>query len=236
MVASKVASAAAAPKNLGFTKRLNAALEANPLAPFGHGRQVWLRSLLMDKHGLSVSPEGVRKWFAGEARPRPDIMRQIAQALNVDEAWLALGITPEETPADVKRRNAVAEGVVNIAAGMIQISGGHIAFSEGETSDVDIHAIIRGRKVDVEVKLCRESLEGAWTAAVSKTADQHTTIIAIHPEGTDCPTFFRLPPDLIRSEGTHMGGYIELHLTQKGNRLQLGEKSLVPFKSFASFD
>lgn len=67
-----------------FAKRLEISCENHHLSPSGHGRQKWLRDQILDKFSVRLSPEAVRKWFAGEARPRPNVMRQIAQVLEVE--------------------------------------------------------------------------------------------------------------------------------------------------------
>lgn len=38
-----------------------------------------------------VSAETVRKWFAGEAKPKGDRVRHLASILNVDWVWLEMG-------------------------------------------------------------------------------------------------------------------------------------------------
>ena len=52
---------------------------------YGHGRQVYISK------ALNVSQEGVRKWFAGDCKPRTAAMKKLAALLKVDYAWLSIG-------------------------------------------------------------------------------------------------------------------------------------------------
>lgn len=120
-------------KDQDFAKRLATACENNPKAPSGHGRGRWLVRRLNEEFNVVVSPEGVRRWFAGEARPKPDMMSKVARVLEVDEAWLSLGANPLVTLREKKRQNALTNGAVNPVAAQLQLAGGNIAFPEEET-------------------------------------------------------------------------------------------------------
>lgn len=84
-------------RDKAFAKRLVLACEGNPNCPTdqSRGKQKWIYDNLLSEFGVRVSAEAVRKWFAGESRPRPKVVSYIARLLEVDEAWLSLGITPE---------------------------------------------------------------------------------------------------------------------------------------------
>lgn len=199
-----------------FAKRLDTAVSGHPLAPPGHGRQRWLRDLINDRTGLEVSPEAVRKWFSGEARPRPDVMKRIAASLEVDEAWLALAITPAETPREAKQRNATADGAVNLVAGLIQMGGGHIAF--GGERGPDIHAIINGKKVDIEVKMARDVGENGVMFALSQAAMDADVVVGVVPvaKGLGAKLLW-LTHDLIKEHGRRKGGYVEVTVDHSGS-------------------
>lgn len=77
--------------NRDFIRRIHAAIDMNSDAPSGNGRQKWLRDRIMARAGKDLSPQAVRKWFAGQARPRRATMAILASALNTDLAWLTLG-------------------------------------------------------------------------------------------------------------------------------------------------
>lgn len=138
-----------------FAKRLEIACENNPHCPTEQyrGKQKWVYDSLEEQFGIKVSPEAVRRWFAGEMRPRPKTIAALARLLDVDTAWLTLGTKPDMQPKEQKARNAVADAAVNLVAGIIQMQGGHVAFPEANEADVDMFAIINGRQHAIEVRL-----------------------------------------------------------------------------------
>ena len=113
-----------------FARRIAQACEANGSVPAAnYGRLNWFQKQYADRFGVEIATETVRKWFAGETKPRPLALRQLAEILQVDEAWLSLG-----TASDAKGRkpvqDATASGAVNLVAGLVQMDGGTIAFPE----------------------------------------------------------------------------------------------------------
>lgn len=128
-------------------KRLTQACDMHlHVPPMHRGRQVWVRDELA-KVGIEVSLETVRKWFAGEARPRPEKSDKLAEILGIDVAWLALGVDSGLSPRDRKVRSAIAGGVVNAIAGLIQLDGSYPAFPEesdvrATREHIDLYAII----------------------------------------------------------------------------------------------
>lgn len=132
-----------------FGRRLERACDGNPdVPPLNFGRLGWFVEQLA-KHDVHVAKETVRKWFAGETRPRRDPQKALAQILKVDEAWLWTGTTPEFSEAQRKTHNIVAGGAVNLVAGFIQMGGGHPSFPEendavATAGQVSLYAIIKG--------------------------------------------------------------------------------------------
>lgn len=132
-----------------FAKRLEKACDDSPHIPEkGKGRQVVIAEM------LGVSQEAARKYFAAESMPRPLKMEILAEKLDVDKSWLALGEKPE-LPRDAKKLAArVAEGSVLMVAGTIQLAGGKVAFPSADdrrSEFVDMYAIIKGHKLDIHV-------------------------------------------------------------------------------------
>lgn len=75
-----------------FAARLVEACDKNDaVPPPNYGRLRWIKEQLASRFAESVSEETVRRWLSGEGRPRPKKLHHLAQLLNVDEAWLALG-------------------------------------------------------------------------------------------------------------------------------------------------
>lgn len=130
-----------------FHRRLKQACDdSRAIPPYGHGRQAYLATK------LKVTPEAVRKWFSNEARPRPDKMRQLAKLLEVDEAWLSLGITPELDRASKRRHAQQTDGAVYVLYGLFTLAGGHCAFPserDPRREYVDFYTIIHGDQMAI---------------------------------------------------------------------------------------
>lgn len=131
----------------------------------GKGRQVYLA------RKLKVSQEAVRKWFTGDARPRVMKMQHLAQVLDVDPAWLALGTTPQLSKSESRAYSAHAEGAAYIAFGLITMAGGHCAFpgsSDPRYSFIDLYAIIRGQQLALIVAAGRLIAKNRWSFIVPR--------------------------------------------------------------------
>jgi transcriptional regulator with XRE-family HTH domain len=143
-----------------FYRRLKKICDDSPMVPpYGHGRQVHLASK------LKVSQEAVRKWFTGDARPRTDKMRALAKLLEVDEAWLSLGITPEMDRVEKRQHSSRVEGSVYLLFGMFTLAGGHCAFpGEKDTRKeyVDFYAIVQGTQMAVHTSVGRTISKNRW--------------------------------------------------------------------------
>jgi hypothetical protein len=74
-----------------FAKRLADSCDNHAECPPLHkGRQVWLKDRLAEQ-GLFVSIEGIRKWLAGETRPRDEKAEVLGRVLGVNPVWLRTG-------------------------------------------------------------------------------------------------------------------------------------------------
>lgn len=222
-------------RDKAFAKRMEIACENHPLSPSGHGRQKWVRDRLLEDFGLRMSPEAVRKWFAGESRPRPKVMTKVAQVLQVDEAWLSLGINPAETPREKRRSNVNAAGAVNLVLAQIQLAGGNAAFEE-ESSFHDFFAIVKGQHHLVLVRMGSEDAKFKVSIPAEPrsvaVASKPKTIILVVP--TETPTVFdfvNLPPDVVEA-GVHKGGFIEVPVQREIGGYSSGGEPLPLITSF----
>ena len=218
-----------------FARRLELACERHAHSPSGHGRQKWVRNQLTDKMGITVSAEATRKWFAGEARPRPKVMSALAKVLEDDLAWLSLNITPEISQVEARKQNAVAHGATNLVAAHIQLAGGSIAFPEG-AADADLYAIIKGKQHSISVKMPRYD-ESTMRFIIG--CDHHKTkLIGVVP--TKNPLnydFVVIPNELVEKYGKQKGGYIEIFIDHAGrSSYSFRDASLPVLKSFANLD
>lgn len=216
----------------GFSKRLNTACDGHPhIPPYGQGRQTWV------KEHLDVSHEAVRKWFTGESRPRPDKMRALSRALEVDEAWLSLGITPEITPAEKRQRNITLEGAVNVFMGLVQINGGHVAIPDDRdprAAFVDFYAIIRGTQNPFHISLAQNMSEGVLKFVLPKEYDQTHVIGAIHAYPLRMH-WIRMHRDLTDKHKVRRGGYFEIIVNRRGSEYFTGDDQWPRINTLSDF-
>lgn len=213
-----------------FAQRLNTACDGHPHIPeYGHGRQTWI------KEKLDVSHEAVRKWFSGETRPRPLKMKALARILEVDEAWLSLGVIPD-TPHDEKRaRSGQVEGAVNVVGGLIQMNGGHIAFpgdNDARASYVDLYAIIKGAQYAVNVALAKHISNGTYRFTLPKEYEQCKVIGAVHVYAHRVH-LLNLTHEIIEQYKARKGGYFELLVHRVGSDYFISDTKVPRILSFA---
>lgn len=206
-------------RDKAFAKRLEIACEGNPHCPTDQhrGKQKWIYDKLLEEFGVRVSPEAVRKWFYGESRPRPKIMSYVARLLEVDEAWLSLGIKPDLAPVERKQHNAMAQGAVNLVAGIIQLEGGSIAFPD---SGAHIHAILKGKSLAIDVVLPRISGD-EYRVLVSDQLEGKHVLVVIEEEAFGFAILV-LTPDIIRDAGSLRGDFWEVVIEQRGVKFRAG--------------
>lgn len=205
-----------------FARRLEVACEGNPHCPteLYRGKQKWIYDGLEEEFGIKISSEAVRKWFSGESKPRPKVMSYLARLLEVDEGWLALGITPELTPVERKKRNAIADGAVNLVAGMIQMAGGHIAFPGDDSAD--IFAIIGGKNYAVDAILPFALEQDRFRLTISNKLDGKD-FLAVVPQDDFSYRVLHVTPELVRDSGELRGDFWELMIEQRGTKWRAGD-------------
>lgn len=208
-----------------FARRLEIACEGNPHCPTDQyrGKQKWIYDNLQAQFGIKVSPEAVRRWFAGEMRPRPKTIAALARLLEVDLGWLTLGTKPDLMPRERRARNAVADGAVNLVAGIIQMNGGNVAFPEGAEDGADLFAIINGRQYTIEVKLAFDLDESTMRFTVSKDAGRHTVVGVIkRGEGIGVQLVL-LTPEVLE-QVTPRGDFREVRMERLGRSFSVGSQ------------
>lgn len=147
-----------------FAKRFETASDNNDLVPpYNFGRLGWIADRLKKEHSIRVSNETVRKWFAGESRPRPDKMKALAEILRVSESWLSLGIRDAPSAEDVRKRGASAIGAVSLVAGMFAMNGANYAFPDSDDPQgkyVHFYAMAGGRQNSIFVAVGEPTKDG----------------------------------------------------------------------------
>lgn len=198
-----------------FGRRLESACDGNPHIPgVNKGRLTWFKNQLGERFGEKISIETVRKWFAGEVKPRPDKLKLLAEILEVDEAWLSLGVSPDLQPRERKLRNAMADGAVNLLAGVIQMNGGSPAFpEEGDKravrDQVDLYAIIKGAQYAFHVSLAQSVGPKEFKFTLPANYDGAFQIGIIQEESTKFQ-FVELNEGIVEGQGVRKGGSIEV--------------------------
>lgn len=189
-----------------FAQRFTQACDAsskNP--PAAYGRLTWIKNQLAEL-GADVSVETVRKWYSGEVKPRPDKLALLARILEVDEAWLSLGVDPNLTPRERRVRDATVDGAVNLVAGFIQMDGGHPAFPDAEDSGpVDIHAIIKGAKYDFHVAVIDQ--DGGFSVPTKRSG---AIVLGVVRKSGFHVDLYEIDEETIEQEGHRRGGSVEV--------------------------
>lgn len=189
---------------------MKTACDQNPHIPeYGMGRQTWV------KEKMGVSHEAVRKWFLGEARPRPDKLTMLAKVLECDEAWLALGKKGDLDPREKRARSLNIEGAVNCVTGLLQLNGANCAFpgeKDPNASYVDVYAITRGEQWSIHVSLGKEGPPSQYRFAIPKEYELCKTIGVIHTRPNRLH-MLAMDHEMLRKYGTRKGGYIEVILS-----------------------
>lgn len=213
-------------KDADFARRLAQACDQHEMIPaYGYGRQTWL------KEKMRVSHEAVRKWVKGESRPRPRKMKELAELLGVDEAWLSLGVEPEGTPKEKKERSAKLTGASNVFLGLLQAAGGSVAFPDQPDSPIDFFAILNGRHLAFHVTLAHKVSAETVAFRVPVDFETVTTVGAVRggPVHLD---FVVLPRAVIKQHGVHHGGHIELAVEPRTSHYVVNGHKLPKLQSF----
>jgi len=220
-----------------FAKRLDIACDNSDVVPeYNRGRQSWIANELLRRYDVSVSKETVRKWFAGEARPRHDKMKALAALLKVDEAWLALGMKPDaQISGDRRLRSIITDGAIHLVIGMVTMSGGSCAFPDDKDprrETVHFYTIIGGRTHQVFVSVAQEYNDG-FRFTLTHDYTQSLCIGVVQKTATSFD-LFAFPTETIAKHGKKRGGYIELQASVEGRSLVIGDEKVARVTDFKS--
>lgn len=191
-----------------FALRMQQACEGNPDVPApNYGRLGWFVHQMEHRFGVNVTQETVRKWFAGESRPRPRMLAFLARILNVDEAWLSIGRAQDVSDKELRIRSVEAGGAVNVVAGFIQLCGGNPAFpveddKRATKEKIDLYAIIKGAQYAMHVTVGYEDTFSVPVAA------KDTVVIGVAVTSPVTANFVELDWERIEEVGTRKGSVI----------------------------
>lgn len=216
-----------------FAIRLDEACDAHPhVPPYNFGRRTWVKKEI-EKLGVKVSHETVRKWFEGETRPKQDKMRVLARLLGVDVGWLSLGLRPDVPAEEQKSRINKVVGAANLIAGFISINGGHPAFPDGgEDEEVDLFAIIGGRPRRFNVSLVLPQSDGKLKFNLPIRYEK-VDILGVVPRDSFACDIIKFDPDVVSRRGKNQGGHIELLAERVGRDYLAGRDKLHQVRKFA---
>lgn len=215
--------------DLEFARRLNQACEDCPkVPPKGRGQLLWLH------RQMGVSNESVRKWLTGAARPRPHIMKELALALEVDEAWLSLGTVPSGTARERRARNIRATGASNVFMGLLQLHGATVALPEEDDPHrkvVDFYAIIRGRHRPFCVSQGEIREDGSVRMSTLRS-DAGRLVICVVQRSEFELDYVIVPTKALEKEGRPNGDYIDVVLHEKGGEFLIGSAECTHIRKF----
>lgn len=218
-----------------FLRRLEIACENNAHCPNDYGKQKWIREQIQAKHKTRFSPEAVSKWFSGASRPTMKTMRLLASVLEVDEAWLSLGKTPDFTPTEKKRHTLWSDGSVNLLAGMIMLNGGQIAFNEDEEQEVDFFSIIHGRHYSIKAAAGIQQ-DGKVLFVLPKNPERLLNLGIIGSDTFSGVNVIKLPNDIIQKYGRRRGTHTELLVDRAAPGFSVDGHNLPIIRSLNDFE
>lgn len=186
-----------------FVVRLKEACDGSRLVPPPHkGRQQYI------SQQLGVAPEAVSKWFKGVAMPRPDKIERLAEILQVEQTWLAFGVSPEMDRQERKAHAREVDGAVHFVMGLSMLGGaicGHPGPRDPRASYVDFYATIRGSVYAVHVCLGREVSRDRYELVIPKEYDD-VNCVAVIPKSPGKFDQLELPVDMIEAHKTKKSG------------------------------
>jgi transcriptional regulator with XRE-family HTH domain len=131
---------------------------------------------------LNVTPEAVRKWFDG-GKPRDHKLRELAKLLNVDPAWLSMGVNAQTAKAEHDRLNVTITGASNVVIGLFSVAGLSTALPDEydpRKDIVDFYVVINGRQIPIAVTVCDNGV-----AKIRRGYEYVNNLLYIHKGLTD---------------------------------------------------
>lgn len=202
-----------------FAERLAQACDDSPLVPdMGQGRQMTLA------RRLGVSQEAVRKWFSESTVPRSGVMKELASFLEVEEAWLALGVAPEMDRSERRAHTQTTNGAVLLTMGAMELAGGRTAQpgpQDPRRSYVDFYAINHGTQFAVHVSMGREVSPNQFEFLIPREF-KDVRMIGVVKLKNGSFRFLNLPVALVDQHKVRKAGQFALQINLVDNRYVSG--------------
>lgn len=207
---------------MDFSCRLNQACDECPVVPrLGKGRQVFLA------RQLDVTSEAVRKWLSGEATPRPDKLRKLAELLGVDHVWLALGATTHRD-GEEHARSLPSDAMVHAAMSYLILAGYDVAVAQSD-EQIDIHATMAGEKFAIVVRMGERVAPDQWKVMFPTAVRADWKAILPGSQGSLHLDIYDVPRDTALAYGCHTGNSLECTVRRMDNgSLLLGSEEIHP--------
>ncbi|QXN71945.1 helix-turn-helix DNA binding domain protein [Rhodobacter phage RcPescado] len=200
-----------------FARRFALACDDNPNVPeMNFGRLTWIANEFKKRFDVDVTSETVRKWNNGLSRPHPyKKMVQLAELLRCDVAWLATGASEGVDKKQNKVRHDVADGSVNLIAGLVQMAGSHPAFPREDDAfavenHIDLYAIIRGVQHAFHIVVGEVKDDGVQFFVPVEV--RNAIVLGIVPEGGIKFSVVRIDLDSADKVGTRRGNMLVVPL------------------------
>ena len=192
-----------------FKDRLVDACNKSTLIPeYNHGQQVTLSKL------MSVSQEAVRKWMAGETRPRPNAVKKLAEILDVEYIWLNMG-SDQEQISSYREVSKKQDASLYAFVSFVFEAGGTVAFNRdsNDTSDVTVinDGVIRKYSVYPAVSKTEKGQEFKLTAQSNGVV----SVCACKYEDADVCYDFIEVPEAIAAEHAKKGRLYTINRKEK---------------------
>jgi hypothetical protein len=212
-----------------FARRLAIACDNNDRVPaHNFGRQTYIATELDKQFGVKISRETARKWFAGEARPRTDKMRALAELLRVDVAWLALGTKQAaQLSGDRQLGSLITDGAAHLVIGMFTLNGASCAFPEQHdprAKNLHFYTIIAGRLSGVYVSL-GEKVRNGFKFTIPEDCE-NTLVIGVVKRTPVQFDLYHLKPSIAFKFGVKRDGSIELTGADRDGPIQVKAETL----------
>lgn len=211
-----------------FGERMSKTCDDHPrIPPYNNGRLAYIQDQLLKSYDVRASRESIRRWIDGEVRPRGEkAMRALATMLNVDYAWLSLGITPDAPDEEARVRPIVASGAITFVAGMAAMNGATIAFTDKNDPNIDFShftAIVDGRVHFVFVSMSTET-PTKQKFILPNNLDR-ANLVGVIKRASTVYDVYRFDPSSVSKYGVHKGGYIEFSCGTAGSNLVINTQT-----------
>lgn len=218
-------------KHEKFAERLNQACDdvSSVIPAHGQGRLVVLAKK------LDVSQEAVRRWFAGEARPRVAKMQELAAVLNVDEAWLSLGVKADMRPSERKFFAKGTSAMGNLAYNFAQLEEG-VHCSTPDDKDprkgiVDFYLMAHGKQAAVRVAMGLPAGRDSYDFILPRAFAQVKNV-GMMASLQSAPVVLNFDDAMIEKHGELVGEEYKLTVKKKADKFMSGRDEWKLLKTF----